>query len=140
MTVHTLTDVLWRKSSYSGQQECVEVAAAGGDVLVRDSRSPRGPTLAISSAAWRDFLTTVPRFFHVYNNHRVSLGSATEQLKPLIAMTTRVPNATLTYVDEQGRIRTDVVSTELALRLLDAPPLEISRVGHPQASNLRHTV
>jgi hypothetical protein len=40
---------------------------------------------------------------------------------PTIAMTRGAPNATLRYVDEQGRIRTDVVSTELALRLLDDP-------------------
>jgi Restriction endonuclease len=41
--------------------------------------------------------------------------------KPIIAMTTGVPNATLTYIDEQGSIKTDVVSTELARRLLDDP-------------------
>lgn len=38
--------------------------------------------------------------------------------QPAIAMTTGVPSATLTYFDEQDGIRTDVVSTELALRLL----------------------
>ena len=61
MIAHELTGIVWRKSSYSGHEACVEVAAAGGDVLVRDSRDPRGPTLAISSTAWRDFLATVAR-------------------------------------------------------------------------------
>ncbi len=79
MTAHELTGIMWRKSSYSGHDLCVEVAAAGGDVLVRDSKDPRGPTLATSSAAWRDFLATVPVFPRVYNNRHVSMGNATEQ-------------------------------------------------------------
>ncbi|WP_084262713.1 DUF397 domain-containing protein [Actinomadura formosensis] len=42
----------WRKSSRSnGQQECVEVAAAGkGRVAVRDSKNPSGPMLLLTSA------------------------------------------------------------------------------------------
>jgi len=34
MIAHELTGIVWRKSSYSGHEACVEVAAAGGDVLV----------------------------------------------------------------------------------------------------------
>lgn len=49
----------WRKSSYSGDQACVEVAAAPGGVLVRDSKNPDGPTLAVTTAAWRDFLAEI---------------------------------------------------------------------------------
>jgi hypothetical protein len=41
--------------------------------------------------------------------------------RPTIAMTTGVPSATLTYIDERGSIKTEVVSTELARRLLDDP-------------------
>ncbi|MGH3775762.1 MAG: DUF397 domain-containing protein [Pseudonocardiaceae bacterium] len=63
MTEHGLIGILWRKSGYSANQECVEVATEGGDVLVRDSRDPRGPTLAVSSAAWQDFLVTVTNVF-----------------------------------------------------------------------------
>jgi Domain of unknown function (DUF397) len=60
MAEHVLTDILWRKSSYSSYEECVEVTAAGGGVLVRDSGSPRGPTLTVSYADWRNFLAAVP--------------------------------------------------------------------------------
>jgi len=35
MIAHELTGIVWRKSSYSGHEACVEVAAAGGDVPVR---------------------------------------------------------------------------------------------------------
>ncbi|MDQ3763544.1 MAG: DUF397 domain-containing protein [Actinomycetota bacterium] len=77
MTDHKSTDILWQKSSYSGYEECVEVAAAGGDVLLRDSRNPHGPTLTISSAAWQDFLTTVPYFpafyFDININREITL-------------------------------------------------------------------
>lgn len=50
----------WRRSSYSGNEhgsDCVEVAAAPGAVLVRDSKNLPGPRLALSPAAWSNFLT-----------------------------------------------------------------------------------
>jgi hypothetical protein len=48
----------WRKSSYSmaGNGDCVEVAASGNGILVRDSKDPNGPTLAYSVQDWRRFL------------------------------------------------------------------------------------
>jgi hypothetical protein len=49
----------WRTSSYSGGNggECVQVAAtpSAGRVLVRDSKDPDGPVLALKSADWRRF-------------------------------------------------------------------------------------
>ena len=52
----------WRSSSYSYEYGgCVEVAPAPAGVLVRDSQDPDGPTLAVSTAAWRAFLGTVTR-------------------------------------------------------------------------------
>ncbi len=49
----------WRTSSYSGSNggECVQVAAApgAGRVLVRDSKDPDGPVLAVTSAEWHRF-------------------------------------------------------------------------------------
>ncbi|HSZ29200.1 MAG TPA: DUF397 domain-containing protein [Pseudonocardiaceae bacterium] len=51
----------WRTSSYSTNEgACVEVAPAPERVLVRDSKNPDGPVLALPTPAWRAFLTTVP--------------------------------------------------------------------------------
>ena len=48
----------WRKSSFSGQNACVEVAALDtGDVAVRNSRHPSGPALVFTAAEWSAFLT-----------------------------------------------------------------------------------
>lgn len=49
----------WITSSYcpSDSNDCVEVATAPGAVLVRDSKNLPGPRLALSPAAWSNFLT-----------------------------------------------------------------------------------
>ncbi len=51
----------WHKSSYSSQDgNCVEVARnLPGLVAIRDSKSPDGPNLLVSPAAWRAFLLTL---------------------------------------------------------------------------------
>jgi uncharacterized protein DUF397 len=51
----------WRKSSYSGGENtaCVEVAFATPAVAVRDSKDPSGPHFAVDASAWRGFLGTV---------------------------------------------------------------------------------
>jgi hypothetical protein len=50
----------WRTSSYSwGNGDCVQVAPASDRVLVRDSKNPDGPALALPTPAWRAFLTTL---------------------------------------------------------------------------------
>jgi hypothetical protein len=47
----------WRKSSYSSDSACcVEVAQVGRRVLIRDSKDPDGPKLAVSRAAFRAFV------------------------------------------------------------------------------------
>ncbi|MES9539323.1 DUF397 domain-containing protein [Actinomadura sp. NPDC000600] len=50
-----LTDIKWRKSSYSASNggNCVELAGAAGAVAVRDSKDPDGPVLLLSRAALR---------------------------------------------------------------------------------------
>ncbi|MDK1474846.1 DUF397 domain-containing protein [Streptomyces sp. 549] len=42
MTQHASPEVVWQKSSFSGNQgpECVEVAAVPGHIWVRESESP----------------------------------------------------------------------------------------------------
>ncbi|MEV6302448.1 DUF397 domain-containing protein [Actinoplanes sp. NPDC051861] len=57
MTDSSWSDAVWRKSSRSvGGGECVEVAVKGGEVAVRDSKSPDGPMLIFSLVAWRSFI------------------------------------------------------------------------------------
>ncbi|MFB6554907.1 MULTISPECIES: DUF397 domain-containing protein [unclassified Streptomyces] len=48
----------WIKSSYSSDDgpSCVEVAAAPHRILVRDSKTPQGPRLALTPATWATFL------------------------------------------------------------------------------------
>ncbi len=48
----------WRKSSYSGNGggNCVEVASGRRGVLVRDSKDPAGPPLAVGGNAWSSFV------------------------------------------------------------------------------------
>ena len=49
-------DFNWRKASYSnGSGDCVEVADAASVVLVRDTKTRDGGTLAVTADAWRAF-------------------------------------------------------------------------------------
>jgi hypothetical protein len=53
-----LRTATWRKSSFSGQNACVEVATLDtGDVAVRHSRHPSGPALVFTATEWSAFLT-----------------------------------------------------------------------------------
>jgi hypothetical protein len=48
---------LWRKSSVSAADACVEVAfVEGGEVLVRHSKSPNGSVLRFTSVEWEAFV------------------------------------------------------------------------------------
>jgi hypothetical protein len=54
-----LAELAWRKSSLSGQNGCVEVAAAGQLIAVRDSKNPEGGHLMYNAQEWRAFLAGV---------------------------------------------------------------------------------
>ena len=57
-----LSNVTWRKSSYSGGNggDCVEVAVlADNSRAVRDSKDPEGPKLVFAPATWRAFTAAV---------------------------------------------------------------------------------
>jgi hypothetical protein len=56
-----VTDVAWRKSSYSGDNggNCVEVGTAAPAVAVRDSKNPDGPLLAFAANTWKAFIHQV---------------------------------------------------------------------------------
>ncbi|MFI8533027.1 DUF397 domain-containing protein [Streptomyces aquilus] len=55
----------WFKSSYSGGNatECLEAAFIPSGVLIRDSKRPAAPHLAVSAQAWAGFLAAT-RFTH----------------------------------------------------------------------------
>uniref|UniRef100_A0AAU3H3G9 DUF397 domain-containing protein n=1 Tax=Streptomyces sp. NBC_01401 TaxID=2903854 RepID=A0AAU3H3G9_9ACTN len=55
--VLNLAALSWSKSSYSSNEggECVEVAATGQAVLVRDSKDVTRPPLTVSPARWALF-------------------------------------------------------------------------------------
>lgn len=61
-TVAEKRALAWRKASRSaGNGECVEVAAAGGTVAIRDSKNPEGVVLTCSPAMFRAFLDATRR-------------------------------------------------------------------------------
>jgi hypothetical protein len=50
----------WRKSSFSGGGNCVEVARnLPGIIAVRDSKNPNGPALVTSRPSWAAFTDSV---------------------------------------------------------------------------------
>lgn len=51
----------WRKSSRSGNNggQCIEVAAPGHLVAVRDSKDPEGGRLTFTPDAWRAFAAQI---------------------------------------------------------------------------------
>ncbi|MDQ0788453.1 DUF397 domain-containing protein [Streptomyces sp. B3I8] len=51
-------EIAWVKSSYSTDEgpDCVEVAPIRGRILIRDSKNPTGPRLALAPTAWTAFL------------------------------------------------------------------------------------
>ncbi|MEU5597298.1 DUF397 domain-containing protein [Streptomyces sp. NPDC020298] len=52
------SELHWFKSSYSGGSgtECVEAAFTPSGVLIRDSKQPGHPHLAVSATVWAGFL------------------------------------------------------------------------------------
>jgi hypothetical protein len=56
-----VTRVGWRKSSYSSGNggDCVEAASLAAGLLVRDSKDPDGPALAITPEDWKIFTDLV---------------------------------------------------------------------------------
>ena len=50
----------WRKPARSGSNgNCVEIAATGTAIAVRDSRDPHGPRLAFTPGQWRAFTIAI---------------------------------------------------------------------------------
>lgn len=54
-----LSSVVWRKSTFSEANGCVEVAFVRGQVAVRDSKDQCGPMLVFTPTEWEAFLAGV---------------------------------------------------------------------------------
>ncbi len=50
-----MNELKWKKSTFSQQGDCVEVAMDSTGVHVRDSKDPMGPQLVFSPSEWRAF-------------------------------------------------------------------------------------
>lgn len=59
MTINGSLDLKFRKSSFTGANNCVEVARAGALFGFRDSKNVGGPVLMLGEAAGRAFLAEV---------------------------------------------------------------------------------
>jgi hypothetical protein len=55
------TDGVWRKSSWSAPDNCVEVARTATLIAVRDSKNPSNGALVFTASAWRAFLADAKR-------------------------------------------------------------------------------
>ena len=49
-------NVDWLVSTFCAGGNCVQVAAIGDAIAIRDSKNPDGPVLRYSPEEWRDFL------------------------------------------------------------------------------------
>jgi uncharacterized protein DUF397 len=54
-----LSGAVWRKSTLSSHNGCVEVALAQNEVAVRDSKDRGGPVLHFTAQEWEAFLSGV---------------------------------------------------------------------------------
>ncbi|MFI9362034.1 DUF397 domain-containing protein [Kitasatospora sp. NPDC053057] len=62
MTMPEISTREWYKSSYSAQaNDCIEtrLVVSGGNMAVRDSKDPQGPTLAFPADAWTAFVSAI---------------------------------------------------------------------------------
>jgi hypothetical protein len=57
----TEVHIFWRKSSYSNGSggNCLEIAHATGERLIRDSKEPTGPILRFGTDTWAVFVASV---------------------------------------------------------------------------------
>lgn len=54
--VNVTNNLMFKRSSFCSTGSCVEVATAGGEFFIRDSKHPEGPVLRFTSAEWTVFL------------------------------------------------------------------------------------
>jgi hypothetical protein len=62
LTSLEVRNLQWRKAKRSaGNGACVEVAAAIGHILVRDSKDQDGPMVGYPTGSWREFISDVKK-------------------------------------------------------------------------------
>lgn len=49
----------WRRAQRCNGGNCVEVAASGDAIIVRDSKSPHGPILTYGRSQWETFVEVI---------------------------------------------------------------------------------
>ncbi|GAB2650177.1 DUF397 domain-containing protein [Saccharopolyspora gloriosae] len=54
-----MAELKWRKSTWSGDYNCVEVALSPGSTAVRDSKAPEDGHFTVPAAQWGFFLHTL---------------------------------------------------------------------------------
>ncbi|RFS86557.1 DUF397 domain-containing protein [Actinomadura spongiicola] len=56
-----LTGEIWRKASRSHEEgdACIELASINAVIVIRDSKDPNGPTLALSVSAFQHFTSAL---------------------------------------------------------------------------------
>ncbi len=59
METSCLEVAVWRKSTYSAESYCVEAASTDDRILVRDSKDPSGPVLSFTPDEWFAFIEGV---------------------------------------------------------------------------------
>jgi len=71
-----MSELVWRKSSYSGGggNECVEVAFPAGRIALRDSKNPSGPRLVFSRIALASLLAVLDQAMAVAARSRRAGG------------------------------------------------------------------
>lgn len=52
----TIGELSWQVARRCNGGECVRIAAAGGQVLIGDSKDPDGPVLYYSPTEWKAFV------------------------------------------------------------------------------------
>jgi hypothetical protein len=53
--------VIWRKSSFSVNGDCVEIAIQNESVLIRDTKDRNGGIISVSCSAWRELIQAIQR-------------------------------------------------------------------------------
>jgi hypothetical protein len=53
------TPLRWRKSSFSGNGDCLEWAIGPSSVRLRDSKNPTGPELVLTHSEWAAFVAGI---------------------------------------------------------------------------------